>query len=185
MSGEYLVSFSLLLTLLLAAAFFFSNRHSLKFFTLALAIFLASGTYFGVENYKGWPSYRKYPTGWIVAIEIREPSEDTSDKGEIFIWLYPKVIKHSTFGFAPSAASPRGYSLPYNKNAAEEMGRAKDKLKQGFQVLIQGEDEGGTEGDSNKKNESKEKKDGLGDVEDYHAPSLKIIPPTEFLQKDN
>lgn len=158
MDGIFLVSFLLLVTFIVAAAFYFVKVHTLKFIAVALAAFVSSAVYFSFDNYKGWPTHNKYPTGWVVGIEIREPNQEMKDEGEIFIWLYPKTIKRSLFGYAPIAPTPRGYRLPFNNETSKQMSDAKQKMKQGYQVLIEGDDEGGEDGAGEKESNNSKKK---------------------------
>jgi hypothetical protein len=183
MHGPLIVFFMLTLTLIISAAFYFSRVHALKFAVVALAVFLSSSVYFGFENYKGWASHGKYPTGWIVAIEIRNPDKEHGDPGDIMIWMYPKEVQHSWIWFSPALPEPRAFHIEMNESNSRKMNNAKQKLKQGYQILIEGEDEGGQDGKSGTK-QPKGKKEGLGDSIDYDAPGLHIIPPEEFLKKD-
>lgn len=177
-----LISFSVLYVLQLVF-----NRFFLKLAVITYLFLISSGIYFSFDSYKGWPSRDKIDRGMLVISLTVEPSE--TDKGAIYLWVIPEeketgfLEKILTYNFGMIA--PRSYSIPYSKQSASQFAEANEKIKQGYLVMIEGEEpDQQAEGEGNKQ---QEQGDGTqrsnGEQENYDVPHLEIISPDTLMRK--
>lgn len=187
MSGQFLVAYFLIFMLLCAGTFYWTRVHALKFAAVAMLAFITSAIYFSFENYKGWASQADWDSGQVVAVEIRRP--DGGDKGAIYVWMYlDNRPKHDWFVYVPKHREPRVYELPYTQGQEKEWTNARQALKKGMLVYLQGKGEqaeGGVKSQGGKPTEKKGENEGYGDQEDYTtAPHPKLLPPDEVISKE-
>jgi hypothetical protein len=183
MSGTFLVLYLLAFMFVCAATLYWSRIHLLKFAVIAMIAFIASAIYFSFENYKGWASQANWPSGQVVAVEIRTPDETVNDKGAIYVWMYlDKRPERDWFVYVPTFREPRVYELPYTSGSEKEWTNAKQALKKGMLVYLQGKGQSteGKNGNPGKEGAQKE----FGDALNYQAaPHPQLVAPEDIITK--
>jgi hypothetical protein len=144
--------FVVFVTILGFIVFSTSVRAWLKIAAVVMTFWMASGIYFSLESYKGWPvTIEQVPYDEkmrLIWVDIYEPFEDRP--GMIFVWLRPFDIEESdkeqmklwehlnpyaVFGFKPLyKLTPRSYSIPYEEPLAKELQQMQQLIKQGYKV---------------------------------------------------
>ena len=109
------------------------NKIRDSIFGIVIVLMLATGTFWSISNYRGYPSYdihmAKYQLLWGV---VKQPQGD--DPGAIYLWLYePDRTTNwleEQFGIE-FHKHPRAYKMTYSEEAERELAKALQQIKQG------------------------------------------------------
>jgi hypothetical protein len=194
----YIVIVAILFAISFSLMIFFAKSIWLKLSTVAILFVISNQIYFGFESMKGWPTEEKLQgSGQLLWAIVNEPNG--SDAGAIYMWVYlpeddstwyNKYVKYHT-----NDASPRAVKLPYNKNTAEQINKAKKAMEEGYMIEVDfGENkvnDGSTDGSSDNSNNEPSQgnldaSSGVNDTTDNldeNMPRLKLVDPRDILRK--
>lgn len=176
-----LITFSLLFVLQMMF-----NKLFLKLILITMLFLISSGIYFSFDSYKGWPSRDRIDRGMLVTSLTIEPS--VTEEGAIYLWVVSEKkslgfwgdFLHYDFGMT----APRSYYIPYSKKAASKFAEANEKIKQGFIVMIEGDEtKEAIDGEGNQQQQGKGTQSTTGEQENYEVPHLEIISPDTLMRK--
>lgn len=191
MTGIYLVAGLVALALLLSFNMLFRSV-ALKVAIITYTFVISSLVYFSLETYKGWPTVQRADVGQIIAVSIVEPRGQRP--GGIYFWAveledeYDWIEKIYTYK-TDLPEAPRGFWIPYSKDAAKKFKEAQEALMEGKVVLIEGDEQTSGDGQGDNAEADKEgkargeKRAGDSNVEDYDVPQLRIESPENLLKK--
>jgi hypothetical protein len=175
-----LLSLGFVFFFVLAVTYFWNNS-ALKFVSLLLAVILANGVYFSLDTKAGWPlGDTKEVKGTIASIVIVNPTDTT--EGGIYISVF-KTIPEKWYEYEYPRRAPKTFYIEYSNYRAGEFEKAKQQMKEGMRIRINGvppkndpkdnnngEGEGDAEG-SSFMNDLAEKLMG-GSTEDTYQPDV-------------
>jgi hypothetical protein len=134
-SQALLVAFAFSTFAVIALAFYFRNAF-LKFLVIAYLAVLASAIYFIYEGVKGWPTDdTAVVKGILSSVVIVNPSD--MSEGAIYISLFP-TLPSEWYEYQYHRKAPRTFYIKYTNDRAAEFEKAKDALKEGKEVRING-----------------------------------------------
>jgi hypothetical protein len=134
-SQALLVAFAIFTLAIIALAFYFRNPF-LKFLVVAYLAVLASAIYFTYEGVKGWPTDdTAVVKGILSSVVIVNPSD--MSEGAIYISLFP-TLPSEWYEYQYHRKAPRTFYIKYTNDRAAEFEKAKDALKEGKEVRING-----------------------------------------------
>lgn len=129
-----LLSVAVAFFFILAVTYFWNNL-PLKFASLVFAIVLANGVYFSLDRMAGWPVDAKDIKGTIASITMVNPTE--TDEGGIYIAVF-STLPLEWYEYIYPRKAPRLYFLEYSNYRAQEFERAKEQMKEGMRIRING-----------------------------------------------
>jgi len=178
MIGSLLVFGFVLISVIVAFAFYFNRFLWLRFLTLALLFAWSSSVFFLLYNYEGWPTSGDYPRSRVVSIEVLDPTPVSP--GRIFVWVYHvNQVNKRFYEYNPDGI-PRAYEIPYVESKGDVFKKAEQLLEKGFVIYI-GKNEG--EGFSEGENGEGEGTGGTGG--DLKFPYERGKPPLEAINPQN
>lgn len=134
-SQAILVAFALFTVATIAVAFYCKNI-ILKFFVIAFLAVLANAIYFMYEGVKGWPTDdTDVVKGILSSVVIVNPSD--MGEGAIYISLF-LTTPSEWYEYEYHRKAPRTFYIEYTNDRAAEFEKAKDALKEGKEVRING-----------------------------------------------
>jgi len=180
MIGSLLVFGFILISVIVAFAFYFNRQLWLRIATLALLFAWSSSVFFLMHNYEGWPTAQDPPKTRIVSIEVLDPTEVTP--GKIFVWGYHvRQLEKKFYEYNPDY-TPRVYEIPYEEEKGDVFKKAKALLEDGY-ILYFGKNEG-IEGFESEGSAGGKGTGGVGDQflqYDVDAPSIEAINPQNLM----
>lgn len=112
------------------------NNFSTKFASIALLLILANAVYFSLDGVKGWPAEEpKEVKGSIASIVIVNPSE--SSEGAIYVSVFLSGEK-KWYEYEYPRIAPKTFYVRYSNNRAAQFEKAKQAMKEGKEVRIDG-----------------------------------------------
>jgi len=118
-----ILSFLVLITAVLWFVIGSKGSWFVKFIFITVAIFVALGTSYSLENLKGWPTTEtipdKFQVYWVV---IDEPNKKSGDVGGIYMWLGDRSETSDDFVWQDPFRKfliedfdkPRAFEIPYD-----------------------------------------------------------------------
>ena len=192
----YLVIVAILFAVSFSLMIFFTKSVWLKLSTVAILFVISNQIYFGFESLKGWPTSEKLNgSGQLIWAIVNEPNG--TDPGAIYMWVYLPEGEgwyHKYVSYHAEDTAPRAVKMPYNKNTAEQVNKAKKAMEEGYMVEVDfGENklnDGSTDGEmlEGEENQTPGSPDAAsGDTTssmiDENVPRLKIIDPRNISRK--
>jgi hypothetical protein len=124
--ASYVVIAVLLLSLNLASRW----HWSIKAIAIAITTAFFGVSYLSVVGLIGWPSETQVPEHfqlhWATVIE---PDKLNGLPGSIFLWV--EALDQDNI----PAGTPRAYRVPYNRDLADRIGHAKERIEQGAEQV--------------------------------------------------
>lgn len=134
-SQAILVVFALCTVTIIALSFYHKSAF-LKFVTIAYLTILASGIYFIYEGVKGWPTDDSSEVkGILSSVVIVNPSD--VGEGAIYISLFP-TVPAEWYEYEYHRKAPRTFYVKYTNDRAAAFEKAKEAIKEGKEVRING-----------------------------------------------
>jgi hypothetical protein len=100
---------------------------------------LAAGTYWSIQEYKGFPTDKKFGQNRVLLwADIQNPTE-TSD-GIIYLWVVDpdhEVTSIEKVLRLKYNDVPRAYSIPWTEKSAREAREAVQKIREGMGVVVE------------------------------------------------
>jgi hypothetical protein len=157
-AGGYALMGVLLLSLNVASRW----RWWIKVITTGVTAAFFVVSFYGVKSLVGWPSDQRVPAQFQLHWgTVTEPDKFMGDPGAIFLWVEALDDRNMPTGI------PRAHKLPYSKELAEKVMKARAKIEQGIQQAGSAEslDEAGEkeEGESSAENEKRASQAREGD----------------------
>ena len=135
MTQTHLLIIALLAVSVMAISLYWNNFHT-KFASIALFIILANAVYFSLDGVKGWPAEEpREVKGTIASIVIVNPSE--SFEGAIYVGVFLSE-ENEWYEYDYPRISPKTFYVKYSNNRAAEFEKAKQAMKEGKEVRIDG-----------------------------------------------
>ena len=135
MTQTLLLIIALLAVSVMAISLYWNNFHT-KFASIALFIILANCVYFSLDGVKGWPAEEpREVKGTIASIVIVNPSE--SFEGAIYVGVFLSE-ENEWYEYDYPRISPKTFYVKYSNNRAAEFEKAKQAMKEGKEVHIDG-----------------------------------------------
>ena len=135
MTQTLLLIIALLVFAVMAISLYWNNFHT-KFASIALFIILANCVYFSLDGVKGWPAEEpREVKGTIASIVIVNPSE--SFEGAIYVGVFLSE-ENKWYEYDYPRISPKTFYVKYSNNRAAEFEKAKQAMKEGKEVHIDG-----------------------------------------------
>ena len=135
MTQTHLLIIALLAVSVMAISLYWNNFHT-KFASIALFIILANAVYFSLDGVKGWPAEEpREVKGTIASIVIVNPSE--SFEGAIYVGVFLSE-ENEWYEYDYPRISPKTFYVKYSNNRAAEFEKAKQAMKEGKEVHIDG-----------------------------------------------
>ena len=135
MTQTLLLIIALLAVSVMAISLYWNNFHT-KFASIALFIILANCVYFSLDGVKGWPAEEpREVKGTIASIVIVNPSE--SFEGAIYVGVFLSE-ENEWYEYDYPRISPKTFYVKYSNNRAAEFEKAKQAMKEGKEVRIDG-----------------------------------------------
>ena len=135
MTQTLLLISALLAVSVMAISLYWNNFHT-KFASIALFIILANCVYFSLDGVKGWPAEEpREVKGTIASIVIVNPSE--SFEGAIYVGVFLSE-ENEWYEYDYPRISPKTFYVKYSNNRAAEFEKAKQAMKEGKEVRIDG-----------------------------------------------
>ena len=135
MTQTLLLIIALLAVSVMAISLYWNNFHT-KFASIALFIILANCVYFSLDGVKGWPAEEpREVKGTIASIVIVNPSE--SFEGAIYVGVFLSE-ENKWYEYDYPRISPKTFYVKYSNNRAAEFEKAKQAMKEGKEVHIDG-----------------------------------------------
>ena len=135
MTQAILVGLSLQAVAFIALAFY-TNHWFSKLLVVAYLTVIANGMYFAFDGVKGWPAEEpREVKGVIASIVIVNPSE--SFEGAIYVGVFLNEEKN-WYEYDYPRIAPKVFYVKYSNNRAAEFEKAKQAMKEGKEVRIDG-----------------------------------------------
>ena len=135
MTQTLLLIIALLAVSVMAISLYWNNFHT-QFASIALFIILANCVYFSLDGVKGWPAEEpREVKGTIASIVIVNPSE--SFEGAIYVGVFLSE-ENKWYEYDYPRISPKTFYVKYSNNRAAEFEKAKQAMKEGKEVRIDG-----------------------------------------------
>lgn len=136
MISQAIVLILALQTLFLISVSMYSTNWIVRFIVLGYLTVLASASYFVFDGVKGWPAEEPVTVkGSLASVVIVNPSSE--DKGGIYIGVFMTDEK-KWWEYDYSRIAPKTFYVEYSNNRAAEFEKAKQALKDGKEVRING-----------------------------------------------
>ena len=134
-SQAILVAFALCTVAVIALAFYYRSA-TIKFIAITYLVILASGIYFIYDGVKGWPTDdNREVKGILSSVVIVNPSDESD--GAIYISLFP-TVPTEWYEYEYHRKAPRTFYIKYTNDRAAAFEKAKEALKEGKEVRING-----------------------------------------------
>ena len=145
------IGFMLLAGVLCWYAAHTKGRWPLKLILTGGLILFSLQVHDALKSYAGWSTHEPLPQrALLLHAVVREPNLARHDAGAIFLWVVPLGLDDpDPFSYRPVSGEPRGYWLPYSREAHEQAAQASKLMqKDGRPILIErgGMQGGGGEG---------------------------------------
>jgi len=135
MTQTLLLIIALLAFAVMAISLYWNNFHT-KFASIAFFIILANCVYFSLDGVKGWPAEEPHEVkGTIASVVIVNPSE--SFEGAIYVGVFLSE-ENKWYEYDYPRISPKTFYVKYSNNRAAEFEKAKQAMKEGKEVHIDG-----------------------------------------------
>jgi hypothetical protein len=129
-----LLSIAVAFFFILAVTYFWNNL-PLKFASLVFAVVLANGVYFSLDRMAGWPVEAKQVKGIVASITMVNPTD--TEEGGIYISVF-STLPTAWYEYVYPRKAPRMYYLEYSNYRATQFERAKEQMKEGMRIRING-----------------------------------------------